>query len=552
MERSAPKISFLAFFMLWAERMGWDVPPLHVRACAWLEEAWCSGWELFLLMLPRGHAKSTILEVFNAWLYYNWRILRILHQSESDGTALKTSRGTQNVLRHHPLTRGMLPAGQGTVEQWWVNGAAEIDPRNASMYAKGILSNTTSSRADFVQNDDIEVPKNIATPEAREKLRYRLGEQVHIAVPGAPKLYVGTPHTHDSIYEEIKALGAKALIVKMFERECRIEKADKKVYQVGFVPDIVFSGIGKGARMLIPGNDYKMAGTDIILANPGGDLIDCYAGAAWPERFDHAEMVKRRRETRTINEWDSQYQLHSKPVTQVRLDPDRITAYDVQPRLIHANGSVAMFLGNVQIVGAAARWDPSGGKIHSDASAFTVVFQDDAGRRYLHHAEGVTGEVAEFAADGKTIIGGQVHRICEVVKRLSLPRVSVETNGIGGFAPAVLRAAMKQQRITACGVVEVTSTANKNKRILETWEPLLLSRGQVWAHIDVLRGPFRTQMRDWKPDVTVQPDDYLDSSAGAIAETPERIRANGGIPSGVGAQDWRQSAGQTFEATFER
>lgn len=550
MARAVPKVSFLAFFMLWAERMRWDVPPLHVRACVWLQEAWCCGEELLLLMLPRGHAKSTILEVFNAWIYYNWQTTRILHQSESDGTALKTSRGTQNVLRHHPLTRGMLPAGLGTVEQWWVNGAAEIDPRNASMYAKGILSNTTSSRSDFIQNDDIEVPKNIRTPEAREKLRYRLGEQVHIAVPGAPKLYVGTPHTHDSIYDEVKALGAKAMIVKMYAREYRIEKADKDRHPVGFVPEIVFSGIGKHASVLRAGHDYRMEGTTLVLANPGGELVDCYADAAWPERFDQAEMLTRRRETRTINEWDSQYQLHSKPVTQVRLDPDRIIAYEVQPRLVHANGATTMFLGNVQLAGAAARWDPSGGKLHSDASAFAAVFQDDAGRRYVHHVERVAGEVAEFADDGKTIIGGQVFKICQAVKRFNLPRVSVETNGIGGFAPAVLRAAMKQQRII-CAVVEVNSTVNKNKRILEVMEPLLLSRGIIWAHIDVLRGPLRNQMRDWNPAVSVQPDDDLDATAGAISETPERIRANGGIPSASGSQDWRQSAGQTHEAVFE-
>jgi hypothetical protein len=80
----------------------------------------------------------------------------ILHQSESDPTAYKTSRDTQNVLRNHPLTKGMLPDGLGTVEQWWVNGA--LDMRNGSMYAKGILSNVTSARANECQNDDVEVP----------------------------------------------------------------------------------------------------------------------------------------------------------------------------------------------------------------------------------------------------------------------------------------------------------------------------------------------------------------------------------------------------------
>jgi hypothetical protein len=546
-----PRISFLAFFILWANRMGWEVPPLHVRVCVWLQSAWLSGDPLLLLMLPRGHAKSTILEVFNAWLYYisDRHFLRILHQSESDGTALKTSRGTQNVLRHHPLTRKLLPDGVGTIEQWWVTGTQEIDARNASMYAKGILSNVTSSRADFVQNDDIEVPKNIGTVEAREKLRYRLGEQVHIAVPGAPKMYVGTPHTHDSIYDEVKKLGANCLIVPMFAKSFRIESADKARYEVGFFPDYVFSGIGDGARLLRPGVDYRVESTVLVLANPGNDLIDCYAGAAWPERFDRDEMAKRRLETRTLNEWDSQYQLQSKPVTQVRLDPARIVPYDVQPKIVFANGAQAMWLGKVQIVSAAVRWDPSSGKVRSDASGTSVVFQDDTGRRYLHHVSGLTGEIAEFGADGKTITGGQVWQLCDVIARWSLPRVTVETNGIGGFAPAVLRAALKQRKIR-CGVVEEHSTANKNKRILEAFEPLLLSRGMLWAHVDVLRGPFWQQMRDWNPATANQPDDLLDASAGAIAETPERFKGIGKAQD-TGADDWRPYAG-TAEAVFER
>ena len=552
--RTEPRVTFLAFYLLWAERMGWAIPPLHVNVCRWLQDAWLSGDSLLLLMLPRGHAKSTILEVFNAWLYFCWPRCRILHQSESDGTALKTSRGTQNVLRHHPLTRGMLPDAVGTVEQWWVVGAFEFDPRNASMYAKGILSNTTSSRADFVQNDDIEVPRNIGTVEAREKLRFRLGEQVHIAVPGAPKLYVGTPHTHDSIYDEVRKLGANAMIVPMFRESHRVDRADRERYELGFAPEYVFAGIGRDARLLRHGIDYRLEGTVLVLAMPGGELLDCYAGVAWPERFDRDEMQKRRCETRTINEWDSQYQLASKPVTQVRLDPARIIPYDVQPVFRRANGDVSMWLGKQQIVGASCRWDPSSGKLKSDASAVGVVLQDESGRRYMPQVMAVTGEVAEFTEDGKTITGGQVWQLCDIVERYSLPRVTVETNGIGGFAPTVLRAALKQRKLR-CAVVPVTSTANKNKRILETFEPLLLSRGMLWAHVDVLRGPFWQQMRDWNPSSASQPDDLLDAASGAISETPERFRArqpqNGGIPTFNDRHDWRPEAG-AFEVVFER
>lgn len=132
--------------------MNWDVPDCHYQACHWLEHR----GNLAVLRCFRGFGKSTILAVYNARRYYCDRQYRILHQSESDGTAYKTSRDTQNVLRNHPLTKGMLPDGQGTVEQWWVNGA--LDLRNGSMYAKGILSNVTSARANECQNDDVEVP----------------------------------------------------------------------------------------------------------------------------------------------------------------------------------------------------------------------------------------------------------------------------------------------------------------------------------------------------------------------------------------------------------
>jgi hypothetical protein len=33
-----PKISFLAFFLLWAEVQKWKVPDFHVRVCEFLEE----------------------------------------------------------------------------------------------------------------------------------------------------------------------------------------------------------------------------------------------------------------------------------------------------------------------------------------------------------------------------------------------------------------------------------------------------------------------------------------------------------------------------------
>lgn len=538
------KISFLAFFLMWAKRQRWKVPAPHVRICNWLEHR----GEIAVLRCHRGMGKSTLLAVYNAWRYYCDPTYRILHQGESDPTAYKTSRDTQHVLRNHPLTRGMFRGGG--VQEWWVEGAT--DPRNANMYARGILSNVTSARADETQNDDVEVPRNIQTPEAREKLRYRLGEQTHILVPGGKQLYVGTPHTHDSLYDEQEQAGADCLTIKMFEHEYRIEQSKPGERQIGFVPELVFSGIGKTTKLLEEGVHFTLKGTLLTLLGSFG-LVDCYAGRAWPERFDAKELLKRRKKTRTINEWDSQYQLHSKPIHDLRLNPDRMVPYEVEPVWKRMNGQLTMWLGGARIVAATCRWDPSSGKLKSDVSAVAVVFQDDTGRRYLHRIVRLTGDLVEMEADGKTIIGGQAHQLCELVKKFRLPRVSIETNGIGKFAPSVLKGAIKQRRLI-CGVSEIDNRQNKNERILEALEPLLQTDDQLWAHVSVLddeegnegKGLLPIQMRDWNPAIKDQEDDYVDVTAGAVTETPERIHSqliDGGIPPSGSNESWRPSSG---------
>jgi hypothetical protein len=525
------KVDFAAFFLLWADARGWTVPDVHWRAVHWLEHR----GDLAVLRCFRGFGKSTILAVYNAWRYYAEPTYRILHQSESDGTAWKTSRDTMNVLQRHPLTRGMFR--EGGVESWWVHGAE--DPRNASMYARGILSNVTSARANEAQNDDIEVPKNIRTPEAREQLEYRLGEQNFILVPGGRQLFIGTPHTHDSIYDKMEALGADCLTIPLFGREHRIEEAKAAAYELPFVPEYVFRGVGAGSALLEEGADYRLKGKRLEFVRPPGGLVDCYAACAWPERFSRADLEKRRRKTKTANYWDSQYQLHSRPVHEIRLEPDRLKVYDVEPRFITANRILTCWLGSVQIVGCSLRWDPSSGKTNSDVSAVCLDLQDAAGRHYWHRMAALEGEIAETDAKGVPC-GGQVWQLCDLIEQFKVPRVTVETNGIGQYAPAFLKAALKKRGLR-CAVKEEAAVANKNTRILEALEPPIQS-GMLWVHTSVIEGPLYEQMKSWDPSVRDQPDDFLDVGAGAVTDQPARIGQFVGNPNGPEGEDWRPSA----------
>jgi hypothetical protein len=544
--------SFLAFFLCWADMQGWRVPDLHIRMCDWMASEKAPER---VLMVFRGAAKSTLYAVFKAWKLWRKRSHRSLVWSADGPTAGMLTADVIHVLRAHPWCAGMLPPRPGA-KRFWVNGA--MDARNASMRANGVNSNATGARADDIDFDDIEVPGNIETPEARLKMRQRISESTHIAVPGAQKTYIGTPHTHDSIYPERIKAGAAVLKIPLFAHVKRFkQEPGRKRFGFDFQPVAgglyVLLGIHTPARMAVEGVDYRVVGRSIVFSKAPDSVLDICSGCAWPERFDRKEIEKRRKETRTLNAWDSQYLLEAKPLEDIRLDPDRIDAYDCEPVMRRANGKPVMMLGNARIVGAVLRWDPASGKLTSDVSAVAVVLQDEDGRRYLHRVARLLGEVAEFAEDGKTITGGQVAGLCDLVAQFNLPRITIETNGIGKFSPAIVIAALKQRNLHGVGVSEEHAVINKNRRILEALEPLLLTAGQLWAHVSVLDGPLPDQMKQWNPAVKEQPDDYVDVVAGAVTEQPERIvRAivPSGIPDGRRADDWRPSAG-VYEVILE-
>lgn len=552
-----PKISFLAFFLLWAEIQGWVVPEFHVRVCLFLEKFYLNG-RTGLLMLPRGHSKSSILLVFNAWVIYCWPKTQILHQGTTDPDAHKCSRGTRDVLARHQLCINNPEMGikQGEIERWFVQGTNDI--QYGTMLAKGILSGVTGHRAHFIQNDDVETPQTTGTPEAREKLPLKLSEQTHIAIPGAKKLWIGTPHTHDSLYEKIKKQRkVDSLILKMFENEKRIDNGEKgQVILLDFEPIHSFAGIGVGSKYLRNGINYtckKIKNMWEVTLLESHFLIDFYSVGIWEDRFTPEEMEFRREECKTLNEWDSQYQMHAKPIGDVRLDPDKIIAYDCEPVLKRANGTYILTLGGRQLVGASLKWDPSSGKLKSDISSVALVFHDALGNKYWHRSKALTGPNVITDDDGN-IVGGQVWQLCDLIDEFKLTNVVIETNGIGGFAGSSLKGALKKRRIR-CGVTEQHAVQNKNKRILEALEGPLLS-GLLWAHISVLENekgedsPEAKQMREWNPAISSQPDDYLDSSAGAIVLAPERI---GKIHNNLEANEspnWRTNGG-VIEATLD-
>lgn len=529
----AKGINFVAFFLKWAEHKRWQVPDFHILICDWLERFERLG----VLMALRGGAKSNILGCYIAYRLWKDRNYHVLVQGADNPITRKVSRHAKEVIRRHPWLRNerMANPEDWSTERFSVLG--NDDPRDPSCAAYGILSNVTSSRANEAINDDVEVPKNISSPDLREKLRERLDEQTHILVPGGRKLFVGTPHTHDSLYEQLEKEGASMLRFPLFAHHVRYEdKATltQRKFAFNFTPEdelYVFHGM----KLLREGFDFKLEKKAVVFKEPPGGLVDIYAGNIWPERFTRAEIKHRRAECRTINTWDSQYQLQAKPVHQVRLDPDRLVAYDEQPKIAVSNGEVRMLLGNVRISGAVLYWDPALGKPGTHDSVGSLVLTDERGNLYWHVAQELKGDVY----DERNPKNSQCHQVRELAIHYQLENVHLETNGPGTFIPPLLRRALAG---TGCGVVEVNRKGDKSKYILDALEAPL--SGQfLWAHASLWEVKAIKQMRDWIPGVENQEDDYIDSAAGAVKQTPVRIGKVIGNVKQLTKQSWRPDSG---------
>lgn len=512
------KCDFATFYTLLAMRKGWKVPDIHIRVCDWMERK----GRVSVLRMFRGGAKSTIAAAYEAWRLSEDQSLRFLVQAADDATARKMSRDCKSVLNIHPLTKGMLSANAGG-DTFWVKG--NDDARNASMNAQGVLSNVTSSRADEVVFDDVEVPKNITTEDSRRQLRERIAEATFILTPNGSKLYIGTPHTHDSLYDEIAADGADVLTIPLFQYNTRMEAETPRTllaceWADTLLADEVFVFVGKN---ILDESEYRIGPTGIELLKPRAGVLDAYGLCAWPERFTREEIAYRRKEAGGLNRWDSQYMLRAKPVHEMRLNPALMIRYADQVQFRMANGEMVADIGPHRVVGVRAYWDVALGKLKGDTSAMAVLFQDDKGAIFWHHA-------AEF--------GGDLDEQCQAAKAVAvlfkLPIIYVETNGVGGFVPAALRKALAG---TGCAVKEAVAKGNKDDRILGAIEPPLSAK-MLYVH-ESLNPDAIKQMRDYLPGAN-QHDDYLDSLAGAVLQSPVRLKA---------APETRATTGSTWLPT---
>ncbi len=472
-------VSFRQYVWLWNRLQGLTTPDLHLEIAGWLEAAWRRGDERLLLMVFRDAGKSTLVGLFCTWLLGVDPNLRILVVAAEHALATKMVRNVRGVLERHPLAKALLSPAQGSwaSDQLTVERPREL--RDPSMLARGLGANLTGSRADLVICDDVEVPNTADTATKRDDLRRRLAELSFVLVPGGLQLCIGTPHAQDTIYADPEG-----------------RDPDNRPFLADY------------HRLVLP-------------------ILDAAGRSRWPERFPRDKVDSLKREVGPLR-FRAQMLLEPVDLREVRLDPGRLVSFESEPEVATANRRLRVTLEGHELSTVNCWWDPAfGAPSGGDSSVVAVVFADTEGGFwctdlvYLHHDPNLAGEVDEATQLCRQVVA--------IARKNHCPTITLETNGIGKFLPNLLRQTIK--RVNApVAVREHTATRNKDRRIVEAFDPVLAARS-LGVHRRVLDTPLPQEMRDFQPGAHNR-DDGLDAVAACLVEQGSSIGAANGLRGG--------------------
>lgn len=189
------------FVNAWNKILGFETPKHHKQILEFLVDVFNNEPRRGLLTAFRHSGKSTVVGIFAACVLYYRPETRILILSAESGLSSRMVSHVKNILENHPWCSDILP----DVKKEWgthkITIKRPIGIREPSVICQGISGNITGMRSDLIICDDVEVPNTCNTLQKRNNLRERLRELDFILSPRGTMIFIGTPHTKDTIYQ---------------------------------------------------------------------------------------------------------------------------------------------------------------------------------------------------------------------------------------------------------------------------------------------------------------------------------------------------------------
>ncbi len=454
-------------FVVWKHLNLPDPTPIQYDIAEFMQY----GPKRSLVMAFRGVGKSWICSAFVVHQLLLDPSKNFLVVSASKSRSDDFSTFTLRIIHEIPLLNFLIPKdGQRFSKVSFDVGPAP--PAHApSVKSLGITSQLTGSRADVIVADDIEVPNNSQTQGMRDKLDEQVKEFEAILKPNEDSkvLFLGTPQCEDSIYNKLKERGYTS---RIWPSEYVTEKQAISLY-------------GGGLSDLIANASEELVGT-----------------STEPTRFNMHDLEERKMAYGRSG-YSLQFMLNPRLSDEDRyplklndlivMDIDKEVApekvvWASSPDLAIADIPNAGFNGDrffrpFQIVGEMVPYtgsvmaiDPSGrGR---DETAYAVVKMLN-GQLFVPDAGGLKGGYSEET----------LKALARIAKSQEVNQIVIESNMGDGMFSELFKPILST--IHPCSMEEVRQHIQKEKRIVDTLEPVL-NQHKLILDPKVIRNDFQS------------------------------------------------------------
>jgi hypothetical protein len=404
----------------------------------------------------RGIGKSWLTAAYVCWLLWKDPQHKILVVSASKDRADAFSIFVKRLIETVPELAHLKPRGDQRNSNLAFDVGPALPDQSPSVKSVGITGQLTGSRADTIIADDVEVVKNSAAVAQREKLAELIKEFDAILKPLASSeiIYLGTPQTEESIYNLLPERGYEIRIWP-----ARYPKDRKHYLQYAgrlapFIAEAFESGKGAAWSPVEPTRFHEedLLKREASYGRSGFMLqfmLDTTLSDAerYPLKLSDLVVMDVDREAAPIRiMWSSGPEYVLQDIPSVGFTGDRLH------RPMYVAKDVEEFTGAVMSI------DPSGRGGDETGYAVTKLLR---GMVFLRRAGGLRGGYADETLE----------QLAHIARAEKVKTILVESNFGDGMFVKLLEPVLR--RIYPCAIEEVRSTGQKERRIIDTLEPVM-------------------------------------------------------------------------------
>jgi hypothetical protein len=460
---------FKVFLWYVHKHLGLPVPtPLQYNIADYLQH----GPKRACIQAFRGVGKSHITAAFVVWMLLRDAQTKIMVVSASGNRADAFSTFVQRLIWEMEGLEYLIPEPNQRQSKINFDVKPAVADQSPSVKSVGITGQLTGSRADLIVADDIEVLNNAFTQTARDKLAESIKEFDAILkpLPESRVVFLGTPQTEDSLYTKLPERGydVKVWPARMPDEKMREQYGDtlapyitKLTYKIGQATDPHrFSN----ADLIEREASYGKAGfaMQFMLSTALSDL------ERFPLKVKDLIIMPIDPETAPLKlQWGPLEERQYKDLPNVAMRGDHM-----YPPM-NAGDITAEFSGAVLAI------DPSGRG--ADETGYAVIKMIN-GYLYVPAAGGLTG-----GYDKDTLT-----ELAHIAKKHKVNEVVVESNFGDGMFVELLKPVLA--KIHRCMIEEVRATTQKERRIIDSLEPVMNAHKLV-IDPEVIEEDYRTAMK---------------------------------------------------------